>query len=113
MKSLSFGIEEKYIFRGLSTSLCYHSRLKISKEHNPSEKTRPRSASGRRERAVEPGLSVTAHHFSPKDPNTFVVGTLCGGLYKCNIDQAISVEGDLNYFYDLFVEIHCDRFETK
>lgn len=76
-------------------SRCSSFRFKIRKEHNPSEKTRPRSAGGRHERAVEPGLAITTLDFSAKDPTTFVVGTLCGGLYKCNIDRGIPVEGTL------------------
>ncbi|XP_046482998.1 cytoplasmic dynein 2 intermediate chain 2 isoform X3 [Neodiprion pinetum] len=75
------------------TNVDLYKRFKISKEHNPSEKTRPRSASGKKERAVEPGLCITAFNFSTIDQTTFVLGTLCGGLYRCNIDQGTPVEG--------------------
>ncbi|XP_046746327.1 cytoplasmic dynein 2 intermediate chain 2-like isoform X3 [Diprion similis] len=75
------------------TNVDLYKRFKISKEHNPSEKTRPRSASGRKERAVEPGLCITALNFSTIDQTIFVLGTLCGGLYRCNIDHGTPVEG--------------------
>ena len=67
--------------------------MKVAKEHNPSESARPRSARGSRERAVEAGLSITSFDFSSKNPTFFIVGTLCGGVYKCSIDQAVPVEG--------------------
>ncbi|XP_015602970.1 WD repeat-containing protein 34 isoform X2 [Cephus cinctus] len=78
------------------TTITQHKRFKIAKEHNPSESTRPRSAGGSRERATEAGLSVTTFDFSTKDPMLFVVGTLCGGLYKCSVDRATPVEGNEN-----------------
>ncbi|XP_031784115.1 WD repeat-containing protein 34-like [Nasonia vitripennis] len=73
-------------------------RYKIAKEKNPAEKARPHSASGSKDRAAEAGLSITCFDFSSKEANLFVVGTLCGGLYKCKLDQAVSVEGDENIF---------------
>ncbi|XP_033214253.1 WD repeat-containing protein 34-like [Belonocnema kinseyi] len=76
------------------TTVNLHKKFKVAKEHNPSENARPRSAGGNRERAVEAGLTITSFDFSSKDPSLFIVGTLCGGIYKCSIDQAVSVEGD-------------------
>lgn len=70
-------------------------RFKVAKEHNPSESARPRSSGGTRERAIEAGLTITSFDFSSKDPSIFIVGTLCGGVYKCSVDQAVSVEGKL------------------
>ena len=70
----------------------------MAKEHNPSESVRPRSAGGSRERAVEAGLSITSFDFSSKDPSLFIVGTLCGGIYKCSIDQAVFVEGTQKFY---------------
>ncbi|XP_012261873.2 cytoplasmic dynein 2 intermediate chain 2-like isoform X1 [Athalia rosae] len=80
------------------TTVELHRRLKIGKEHNPMEKSRPRSVSGRRERADECGLSVTALDFSTKDPTTFVIGTSCGGLYQCSIDHDAPIEGTIDTF---------------
>lgn len=68
-------------------------RLKIVKERNPVENARPRSAGGTRERAAEAGLCITSFDFSPKHPSIFVVGTLCGGIYKCSLDSVTSIEG--------------------
>lgn len=67
----------------------------MAKEHNPSENARPRSSGGTRERAIEAGLTITSFDFSSKDPSIFIVGTLCGGVYKCSVEQAVSVEGKL------------------
>ncbi|XP_034179867.2 cytoplasmic dynein 2 intermediate chain 2 [Osmia lignaria lignaria] len=69
-------------------------RLKIAKEHNPVESSRPRSAGGSRERAVMSGLCITTFDFSSRDPIIFVVGTLCGGIYKCSLDHVAPIEGD-------------------
>ena len=66
---------------------------KIAKEKNPAEKARPRSAGGSRERASEAGLHITCFDFSSKDQSVFVVGTLCGGLYRCMFDRAVPIEG--------------------
>lgn len=71
-------------------------RFKIVKEHNPAESVRPRSAGGSRERAIEAGLSVTCFDFSNKDSALFIVGTLCGGLYKCNTEHSNPIEGKFN-----------------
>lgn len=70
-------------------------RFKIAKEKNPAEKVRPHSAGGSKERAGEAGLHITCFDFSTKDHNMFVVGTVCGGLYKCILDRAVSIEGYL------------------
>ncbi|XP_076241568.1 cytoplasmic dynein 2 intermediate chain 2 [Calliopsis andreniformis] len=71
-----------------------YKRLKIAKEHNPVENSRPRSAGGTRERAVESGLCITTFDFSSRDPIFFIVGTLCGGIYKCSLDRIVPIEGD-------------------
>ncbi|XP_076650747.1 cytoplasmic dynein 2 intermediate chain 2 [Halictus rubicundus] len=71
-----------------------YTRLKIAKEHNPIENIRPRSAGGSRERAVESGLCITTFDFSSVDPIFFIVGTLCGGIYKCSIERIAPIEGD-------------------
>ncbi|XP_035733830.1 WD repeat-containing protein 34-like [Vespa mandarinia] len=76
------------------TTTRLHKRFKIIKEHNPIENSRPRSAGGTRERAVEAGLCITSFDFSWKDPNIFIVGTLCGGIYKCSLDRMSFIEGD-------------------
>lgn len=70
-----------------------HSSYKIAKEKNPAEMARPMSAGGTKERAQEAGLCITSFDFSSKDQYLMVVGTLCGGLYKCKIDTAVSIEG--------------------
>ncbi|XP_017752819.1 PREDICTED: WD repeat-containing protein 34-like [Eufriesea mexicana] len=69
-------------------------RLKIVKEYNPRENSRPRSAGGTRERAMESGLCITAFDFSSRDPIFFIVGTLCGGIYKCSLDRVAPIEND-------------------
>ncbi|XP_012289001.1 WD repeat-containing protein 34 isoform X2 [Orussus abietinus] len=74
------------------TIVKLHKRFKVAKEHNPSESARPRSAGGKRERAIEAGLSITCLDFSTKDTTLFIVGTLCGGLYKCSEVRAIPIE---------------------
>lgn len=71
-----------------------YKRLKVAKEHNPVENSRPRSAGGKRERAVESGLCITAFDFSSRDPIFFIAGTLCGGIYKCSLDRIAPIEGD-------------------
>nr|XP_033324896.1 WD repeat-containing protein 34-like [Megalopta genalis]XP_033324897.1 WD repeat-containing protein 34-like [Megalopta genalis] len=71
-----------------------YTRLKIAKEHNPIENRRPRSAGGSRERAVESGLCITTFDFSSVDPIFFIVGTLCGGIYKCSVERIAPIEGD-------------------
>ncbi|KOC71025.1 WD repeat-containing protein 34 [Habropoda laboriosa] len=71
-----------------------YKRLKVVKEHNPIESSRPRSAGGTRERAVESGLCITTFDFSSRDPIFFIVGTLCGGIYKCSLDRIAPIEGD-------------------
>lgn len=76
------------------TTVRPYKRFKIAKEHNPAERSRPRSAGGRQERTVESGLCVTAFDFSSKDSMLFVVGTLCGGIYKCSTDRIAPIEGD-------------------
>lgn len=76
------------------TTVRSYKRLKIAKEHNPAENSRPRSAGGTQERAVESGLCITTFDFSSKDLIFFVVGTLCGGIYKCSIDRVAPIEGD-------------------
>ncbi|XP_015184133.1 PREDICTED: WD repeat-containing protein 34-like [Polistes dominula] len=73
-----------------------HKQFKIIKEHNPIENSRPRSAGGTRERAAEAGLCITSFDFSWKDPNIFIVGTSCGGIYKCSLDHVSPIEGDEN-----------------
>ncbi|KAL2716222.1 WD repeat-containing protein 34-like [Vespula squamosa] len=78
------------------TTTRLHKRFKIIKEHNPIENSRPRSAGGTRERAAEAGLCITSFDFSWKDPNIFIVGTLCGGIYKCSLDRMSLIEGDEN-----------------
>jgi len=69
-----------------------HYRFKIVKERNPVENARPRSAGGS-ERAAEAGLCITSFDFSPKHPSIFIVGTLCGGIYKCSLDSITPIEG--------------------
>ncbi|KAM0736419.1 Cytoplasmic dynein 2 intermediate chain 2 [Formica fusca] len=76
------------------TTVQLHKRFKIVKERNPVENARPRSAGGTRERAAEAGLCITSFDFSPRHPSIFVVGTLCGGIYKCSLDSVTSIEGD-------------------
>ncbi|XP_020293566.1 WD repeat-containing protein 34-like isoform X2 [Pseudomyrmex gracilis] len=76
------------------TTVQLHKRFKIVKERNPVESVRPRSAGGTRERAAEAGLCITSFDFSPKHPSIFVVGTLCGGIYKCSLDSVTPIEGD-------------------
>ncbi|CAD1473974.1 unnamed protein product, partial [Heterotrigona itama] len=71
-----------------------YKRLKVIKEHNPIENSRPCSASGTRERAVECGLCITTFDFSSRDPIFFIVGTLCGGIYKCSLDRIAPIEND-------------------
>ncbi|XP_043289383.1 cytoplasmic dynein 2 intermediate chain 2-like [Venturia canescens] len=79
------------------TNVTVHKRFKISKEHNPAENSRPRSSSGKRERAVEAGLSLTCLDFSLISPGIFVVGTLCGGIYKCSLENPIPIDsGDID-----------------
>ncbi|XP_003701421.1 cytoplasmic dynein 2 intermediate chain 2 [Megachile rotundata] len=86
--------KDGYIFiHKMSTNTMYR-RLKIAKEHNPVENSRPRSAGGIRERALESGLCITTFDFSSRDPIFFVVGTLCGGIYKCSLDRTVPIEGD-------------------
>ncbi|KYN05407.1 PREDICTED: WD repeat-containing protein 34-like [Cyphomyrmex costatus] len=75
------------------TTVQLHKRFKIVKERNPVENARPRSAGGS-ERAAEAGLCITSFDFSPKHPSIFIVGTLCGGIYKCSLDSITSIEGD-------------------
>jgi len=67
--------------------------FKIIKERNPVENARPRSAGGTRERAAEAGLCITSFDFSPRHSSIFVVGTLCGGIYKCSLDGVTPIEG--------------------
>lgn len=73
--------------------MLYIFRLKLTKEYNPIENSRPRSAGGTRERAMESGLCITAFDFSFRDPIFFIVGTLCGGIYKCSLDRVAPIEG--------------------
>ncbi|KYQ52100.1 WD repeat-containing protein 34 [Trachymyrmex zeteki] len=75
------------------TTVQLHKRFKIVKERNPVENARPRSAGGS-ERAAEAGLCITSFDFSPKHPSIFIVGTLCGGIYKCSLDSITPIEGD-------------------
>ncbi|KAK0161406.1 hypothetical protein PV327_009879 [Microctonus hyperodae] len=85
------------VFNKLSTNFTnanLHQRYKIFKEHNPAENLRPRSAGSRRERAIETGLSITSMDFSSKNPIIFIVGTLCGGLYKCSSEAVTKIQGD-------------------
>lgn len=81
------------LFSNFTTARSYK-RLKISKDHNPAENSRPRSAGGSQERAIEPGLCITSFDFSSKDPIFFIAATLCGGVYKCSIDRVAPIEGD-------------------
>ncbi|GAB1865595.1 WD repeat-containing protein 34 [Camponotus japonicus] len=76
------------------TTVQLYKRFKIVKERNPVENARPRSAGGTRERAAEAGLCITSFDFSPAHPSIFIVGTLCGGIYKCSLDSVTSIEGD-------------------
>ncbi|XP_050452543.1 cytoplasmic dynein 2 intermediate chain 2-like isoform X2 [Cataglyphis hispanica] len=76
------------------TTVQLHKRFKIVKERNPVENARPRSAGGTRERAAEAGLCITSFDFSPRHSSIFIVGTLCGGIYKCSLDSVTSIEGD-------------------
>ncbi|XP_032665594.1 WD repeat-containing protein 34-like [Odontomachus brunneus] len=76
------------------TTVQLFKRFKIVKERNPVENARPRSAGGTRERAAEAGLCITSFDFSPHHPSIFVVGTLCGGIYKCSLDSVTPIEGD-------------------
>ncbi|XP_014486822.1 PREDICTED: WD repeat-containing protein 34-like [Dinoponera quadriceps] len=69
-------------------------RFKIVKERNPVENARPRSATGTRERAAEAGLWITSFDFCPQFPSIFIVGTLCGGIYKCSLDSVTPIEGN-------------------
>ncbi|XP_018338558.1 PREDICTED: WD repeat-containing protein 34-like [Trachymyrmex septentrionalis] len=75
------------------TTVQLHKRFKIVKERNPVENARPRSAGGS-ERAAEAGLCIASFDFSPKHPSIFIVGTLCGGIYKCSLDSITPIEGD-------------------
>ncbi|KYN16811.1 PREDICTED: WD repeat-containing protein 34-like [Trachymyrmex cornetzi] len=75
------------------TTVQLHKRFKIVKERNPVENARPRSAGGS-ERAAEAGLCITSFNFSPKHSSIFLVGTLCGGIYKCSLDSITPIEGD-------------------
>ncbi|XP_011137113.1 WD repeat-containing protein 34 [Harpegnathos saltator] len=75
------------------TTVQLYKRFKIAKERNPVENARPRSAGGTRERAAEAGLCIMTFDFSSKHPTIFVVGTLCGGIYKCSLDSVTSIEG--------------------
>ena len=79
-----------FLKRFTIASYCF--RLKVIKEHNPVENSRPRSASGTRERAAECGLCITTFDFSSRDPIFFIVGTLCGGIYKCSLDRVAPIE---------------------
>ncbi|XP_044581779.1 cytoplasmic dynein 2 intermediate chain 2-like isoform X1 [Cotesia glomerata] len=76
------------------TNSKLQNRFKIIKEHNPAENSRPPSASGRHERTLEPGLSITCLDISYKNNEIFIVGTLCGGMYKCNFNATTPVQGD-------------------
>lgn len=79
------------------TNVVLRKRFKISKEHNPAESSRPRSSGGKRERAVEAGLSLTGLDFSLMSPGIFIVGTLCGGIYKCSLENPIPIDsGDVD-----------------
>ena len=79
------------------SNVSLYKKFKVAKEHNPAESLRPRSSGGRKERAVEAGLSITSLDFSSKDSTIFIVGTLCGGLYKCSVDQAAPIDtGEVN-----------------
>ncbi|XP_034939658.1 WD repeat-containing protein 34-like [Chelonus insularis] len=69
-------------------------RFKIVKEYNPAENSRPPSAGGRQERATEPGLYITCLELCLKSFENFIVGTLCGGLYKCSINATSPIQGD-------------------
>ncbi|KAI4489761.1 hypothetical protein M0804_003943 [Polistes exclamans] len=91
------------------TTTRLHKQFKIIKEHNPIENSRPRSAGGTRERAAEAGLCITSFDFSWKDPNIFIVGTLCGGIYKCSLDRVSPIEGDENLSDPVIDEY--DRYE--
>ncbi|XP_011166042.1 cytoplasmic dynein 2 intermediate chain 2 [Solenopsis invicta] len=88
------------------TTVQPHKRFKIVKERNPVESARPRSAGSTRERAAEAGLCITSFDFSPRHPSIFVVGTLCGGIYKCSLDSVTPVEGD-----DTLVDPVIDEYE--
>ncbi|XP_066581276.1 cytoplasmic dynein 2 intermediate chain 2-like [Prorops nasuta] len=81
-----------------------HKKFKLSKEHNPVENSRPRSAGGRRERAAEGGLCITSFDFSSKRPLIFIVGTLCGGLYKCSLDRNTPIEDNENILDPVIAE---------
>lgn len=83
-----------YIFVHKIATVTSIKRFKIAKEYNPIESSRPRSAGGTRERAIESGLCITSFDFPFQDPVLFIVGTLCGGLYKCSLDRNASIEGD-------------------
>ncbi|XP_076759586.1 cytoplasmic dynein 2 intermediate chain 2 [Xylocopa sonorina] len=99
-----------YIFMSTTYIIVrVHIRLKIAKEHNPIENSRPRSAGGTRERAVESGLCITTFDFSSRDPSVFVVGTLCGGIYKCSLDRVVPIEGDETLIDPVIDEY--DRYE--
>ncbi|KAL0103686.1 hypothetical protein PUN28_017742 [Cardiocondyla obscurior] len=76
------------------TTVQLHKRFKIAKERNPIENARPRSSGGTRERAAEAGLCITSFDFSLKHPSIFIVGTLCGGIYKCSLDSVTPIEED-------------------
>ncbi|XP_011499211.1 PREDICTED: WD repeat-containing protein 34-like [Ceratosolen solmsi marchali] len=95
--SLITSSAEGYIFIHKLTVNFTQSTL--SKQYKiAKEMARPQSASGSRERASEAGLPITCFDFSSKDHSLLVVGTLCGGLYKCRIDNDISIQGDENIF---------------
>ncbi|CAL7937940.1 unnamed protein product [Xylocopa violacea] len=99
-----------YIFMSTTYIITrVHIRFKIAKEHNPIENSRPRSAGGTRERAVESGLCITTFDFSSRDPSVFVVGTLCGGIYKCSLDRIVPIEGDETLIDPVIDEY--DRYE--
>ncbi|KAH0948373.1 hypothetical protein HN011_010971 [Eciton burchellii] len=90
------------------TTVQLHKRFKIVKERNPVESARPRSAGGTRERAAEAGLCITSFDFSPKHSSIFIVGTLCGGIYKCSLDSVTFIEGD-----DTLVDPIIDEYERR
>lgn len=73
-------------------------RFKIIKEYNPSEKTRPSSSGGSRQCAAEAGLCITCFDFSHQDSSILIVGTLCGGIYKCNTNTTVDIQGDNTLF---------------
>lgn len=94
----------RHKYRPSSSLSCF--RFKIVKERNPVENARPRSAGGTRERAAEAGLCITSFDFSPKHPSIFIVGTLCGGIYKCSLDSVTPIEGCICSDFHLKHPIH-------